>query len=372
MKNIFVFLAFMALISCSTPKVINLHAISKPIDDVGVMFSLPKTILKVEVNINRTTLHKGPFAEFADKYFGLQNVITSEQTTYSIGDVNVTTLKEADSTQLYFISNLPHRFKIDFDEYGLLNSINTFGERKEIHKNIRIEQDDNINLQSDLFRNYAENNLVEKIDTITEEVHADTASFLKQTLKKTLIAKPMTLRVEEAADYILKVRQSRLNILSATSEVAFEKASIKYMADELLKIENEYMTLFTGIVDKQMETYTYYVEPLANQDVYPLFVFSNAEGIVKKGGEKSFPIELKITAEKTYSKVTEHLSSKHFQKGFPYRMPENLEITVSSPYATLTNIKLAILQRGVVYRLPFGNHSRMRSRPNGTLEFIKY
>ena len=173
MKNIFVFLAFMALISCSTPKVINLHAISKPIDDVGVMFSLPKTILKVEVNINRTTLHKGPFAEFADKYFGLQNVITSEQTTYSIGDVNVTTLKEADSTQLYFISNLPHRFKIDFDEYGLLNSINTFGERKEIHKNIRIEQDDNINLQSDLFRNYAENNLVEKIDTITEEVHAE-------------------------------------------------------------------------------------------------------------------------------------------------------------------------------------------------------
>ncbi|MEI8203405.1 MAG: DUF4831 family protein [Bacteroidota bacterium] len=372
MKNSFLLLALLFLMSCSAPRVIKLQSLTKPIDDHGLVFTLPKTMLKIEVFVRKTMHHKGPFAEFADKYFGLQNVIKSEQTSFSIDNVKITSYKEADSTQLYFISHLPHHFKIDFDENGLLNSINACPQPPRPYFTGRTFQDENPYHHSNLFRNYAENNLVEKIDTITEEVHADSASYLKQTLKKTMVEKPMMLRVEEAADYILKVRQNRLNILSATNEVAYEKASIEYMANELLKIENDYMTLFTGITDEQNIICTYYIEPVANQDTYPLFVFSNTEGVVKNAGDKAFSVVLQINSDKIYAKIPDNFSVKHFQNGFPYRLAEISEIIVKTPSTILTTEKLPILQRGIVYRIPLGNHTRISSYPNGNLQLFHY
>ncbi len=370
MKKIFIYIAVLGLGACTSVKVTHLSKSSKPFENQGILFALPKTIIKVEVSIKKTQRFKGPFSEYADKYLGLQNVIKTDQTVFSIEDAKLTSITEPDSSQLYFISKPFSYLKLDFDENGSLQSANNF-EKQKFQKNIKPKSESKTSLYSDVFKYYADNNLFEKIDTVTEEVHADTASFLKQVLKKTLVQKPIVQRVEEAADYILKVRQNRLNILSAMSEVAFSKESIAYMSEQLERIENEYMTLFTGIIDEKIETLTFFIEPNPNQATYPVFVFSPSEGIVANVSDKSSTVVLQINSEKTYGKISNQFSAKHYSNGFPVRVGELAEVTLKSSISNLAYEKILVLQDGMLYRIPFKKHFRFNTFSTGMMKYIK-
>jgi hypothetical protein len=179
-------------------------------------------------------------------------------------------------------------------------------------------------------------------------------------------------RAEEAADYILKVRQNRLNLLSATAEVAFEKGSMQYMSEELEKIEKEYMTLFTGIVTEEKSSYTYYIYPAINKTDYALFSFSPNEGILKDETNQNSLVKLTIHQNHYYSDLNKVFSEKHFAKGFPIRLAEQCDVVAKSNNQTFLSEKVQILQYGNVYHLPFSKWTKVSLSKEGLLEFLKY
>ena len=69
----------------------------------GVYYSLPRTVIKVNVTVDRIENYKGPYAEYALKYRGLKNVVESSSVEYKITDIKVTTSAEPDPDQYYFV-----------------------------------------------------------------------------------------------------------------------------------------------------------------------------------------------------------------------------------------------------------------------------
>ena len=69
----------------------------------GVYYSLPRTVIKVNVTVDRIENYKGPYAEYALKYRGLKNVVESNSVEYKITGIKVTTSAEPDPDQYYFI-----------------------------------------------------------------------------------------------------------------------------------------------------------------------------------------------------------------------------------------------------------------------------
>ena len=61
----------------------------------------------------------------------------------------------------------------------------------------------------------------------------------KPIIKRTLVTKTSQQRAEEAADYILKFRMKRYELITASQEIAYSKEAIEYMNEQLVKMENE-------------------------------------------------------------------------------------------------------------------------------------
>src|ERR1039457_5662555 len=111
-KRIFqqVFLIFsLALVSCSWNLLYSqinvMHIDNNTTPDVkqGIFYALPRTIIKVDVSIDRIENYKGPYADYALRFMGLKNVVESNSVEYKINYIRITTTAEPDPNQYYFI-----------------------------------------------------------------------------------------------------------------------------------------------------------------------------------------------------------------------------------------------------------------------------
>ncbi|MGA3014285.1 MAG: DUF4831 family protein, partial [Bacteroidales bacterium] len=92
----------------------------------GVFYSLPRTVIRIDVEIDRIENYKGPYSEYALKYLGLKNVVMANSVEYKIMGMKVTTSQQPDPDQYYFLE-LPGKFSksqqaglLSFTESGLI------------------------------------------------------------------------------------------------------------------------------------------------------------------------------------------------------------------------------------------------------------
>ena len=69
----------------------------------GIFYSLPRTVVKIDVKIDRIENYKGPYADFALRFLGLKNVVETNAIDYKISDISITTYTEPDPDQYYFV-----------------------------------------------------------------------------------------------------------------------------------------------------------------------------------------------------------------------------------------------------------------------------
>ena len=132
-----------------------------------------------------------------------------------------------------------------------------------------------------MFKLYADNSQVERIDTVYELVQMDSIVMSKPIIKRSLVTKTLEQRAEEAADYILKFRMKRFELLSAYQEVPYSKEAFEYLTRELEDTENKYLELFTGINLTEINSHQFILVPEKNDrnSNVRIFGFSTSEGI---------------------------------------------------------------------------------------------
>ncbi len=376
MKRLFVIVLIIGISACinflpAQVKVFHLSELNDTIQREGVFYSLPRTFIKVDVSVKKAENIKGPYSVYANKFLGLKNVINNNSVTYKISDIKISTFSEPDPGQYYFVDIQEQKSEeknkkikkqlrslIYLNEAGLIESVNIKPDEKKSDETIYSEKSEKHDYP-DLFKYYADANLFERIDTIIETVDMDTITIEKQVLKKTMVTKSLEQKAQEAADYIIKVKESRYNLISGYQEVSYDAGSIEYMNKQLENLENEYLTLFTGItLNKTLKySYTYLPEIEKKGNISPLFNFYKKQGVIdvsNPGGEKVvIQVIRKTYTQKLHNYFAKNKTIKKF--GFYYRIPEYADVIILYNGKVQASSRCLISQFGVVTQLPDGN-----------------
>lgn len=341
---------------------INVHHVTGGLNlsnKQGIFYVLPQTAVQVDITIKKTTYYAGPYADYAAKYLDLENVISSDQNKYEITEATLSTYAVPDPSQYYFIE-FGDKAK---DEKALLLSLSESGlimgvSSKTTKSAVKGMLADKMESDFDMFSYFAESNLHETTDTIIRKVVVDTVSIEKMYFDKRWVEKSDEQKAVEAANMISKIRESRYNLLIGYQEVAYDAGSISYMDKELKQMEQEYLSLFTGITISKVLHYTFSVvpNPSSESSLIPVFVFSDRSGIKDvdaSGGEKVY---LKVNSfgatdqiQNTISSLTDPGKSEN---GFYYRIPEVVTLSLELSNDIKIDEQFYLSQYGKVSVLP--------------------
>ncbi|MEE4256233.1 MAG: DUF4831 family protein [Bacteroidales bacterium] len=341
----------------------------------GIIYALPRTIIRVDVTLVQKELLAGPLKDYAEKYLGIRDYIQGDGIEYSLRSASLVTVSEADPEQFYFVTEGEKTTKtawqtlIQLNGHGMITAIGAAEEDKENIAGALAER-----LSSDevreIFNKYADLNLYARVDTIVRTINIDTITIEDYTFKTTMTDKPLDVKAREVADMIHRVRDDRYNLLTGYQEVNYSVEALEFMSDELLKLEKEYLRLFTGaIVENEITySYTFLPTPESNGINVPIFNFSASNGIAEGEGNGT----------QAYIRVDIHGSTAAIAGnkakeggGLVYRIPEEAMVRLIYKGNTVSQIKTAISQYGKVASLPAGAGNVEFDGETGGLKSVK-
>jgi len=325
------------------------------ISEGSLVYGLPLTVVDVELEAERIIEKPGPYSRFAGDLLGLNDVIKSENESWSITAISVRTHEELDPEQFYIIetNSIFQTNVLSLKEAGLILDLNP-----EIYN---ANNDNALNDLNDL--NYlniydlgSDEYFQEKRDTLYRIVSFDTA-FVRIPY---LVEKKQKLTIEQLAEKaairLMELRDGKHLILTGeTNLFPQDKAAI----DEMNRMEKEYTELFAGKTLKEKRLFRYQVIPrkdMTGKQV-TLCRFSEstgpAESSEKSGSQVNieFNPELKTKNLNMITWKTGSASSQKYDKLF-YRVPEvvNLRITIGDE--VLEKSRKLVYQLGDIVRLP--------------------
>ncbi len=327
----------------------------------GFYYSLPRTLLQVDLTVEKIEQIRGPLAEYTENYLGTNDFITSNSNSYKVLNLNIKTLYEADPNQVYYVQFPIERskeekvFTFQLSELGTLLAFD-HEESPEEQSQPTVDQTIIVMEGSDDFQFHPDYHRKKKTDTITRKITIDTVSIERFLFKTSWVDKSTEDKANEAALQIANIRDARFNLLTGYQEVNYGE-SMKYMDYQLSKMESKYLELFLG---KEVKTYE-------NHSVYYLPKKNTVDGVLLNLAGNS-NVEISVTPRGNTALVPE-AGSDVTNKLF-YRIPEMVDIEISYNGIVLHRSSIPISQLGVVAAAPLTNTRTQFDPQTGSLTKI--
>ncbi|MBC8320231.1 MAG: DUF4831 family protein [Bacteroidetes bacterium] len=325
----------------------------------GFVYSLPQTVLKIDVVYENIQKLKGPLSQYADDYLGVTDYISADKTEYNLVDVNISSFQESDPGQLYFVQYPAERAK---DEKKTWFSLSNIGGLLAYNTELPIAtQTSDITTDQVLifpkgekgFPYMSQYNKQKKIDTIIRTINIDTLTINRFLFSTSWVDKNMDDKARDAALQIEKIRESRYHLLSGYQEVNYG-SSIIYMDNRLKKLEEQYLELFLGRELKTIEKQTFYFVPEKNKKGGELLKFNDGKLVV-----------IRIMPDKTADMLPDVPTSK--QNSIYYRIPASADVSISSDNKDFYTGRFVINQLGTVSSVPLSNAKLQFDENTGNL-----
>ncbi len=289
----------------------------------GITYSLPKTELNIVITARCTIEKPGPFYQYAERYLATKDIITINNETWAIENIDIQTSAIAD----------PNRtFQVAIDTKGIANNI-TYA-----HDNIIA----GVNVLSDWLDKSVKSDKSDKSD---KTIKFDYSVLNEETLTATSIPK----MAEMIARQIYHIRENRTALLAADIDQMPDGEALKTMLSKLDKEESELIAFFVGKTTSYTVTKTYSITPDDNLKDYVIARISTSEGLISAGNVIGEPIYLNIEGTYYNAPLTDPKQEKT-PKGFYYNVPGKAKIIVESPDLT-TEATLPIAQFGYTTHL---------------------
>ncbi|MCL2597959.1 MAG: DUF4831 family protein [Paludibacter sp.] len=235
----------------------------------SLVYSLPKTVLKINVTVEKTVETPGDFYQYAQRYLAANKVITAEKITYRIISVDVFAKAEPNPEQTYSLNGLANKnLSISVDENGILTGLNNLIEKEKTEK------------------------IKPKESCITQQ----TSDLLPLT-EEYMMASSTAKMAEGAAKQIYHIRDGRMSLLSGDINNFPQGNAMGELLERMDKEEQRLTELFTGKKTVTIETKTIDFDPTQISVNQILFRLSNVNGIVAADDLSGSPVSINFAAE---------------------------------------------------------------------------
>ena len=287
----------------------------------GITYSLPKTELNIVITARCTIEKPGPFYQYAERYLATKDIITINNETWQIDNIEIKSSAIAD----------PNRtFQVAIDNKGIANNI-TYA-----HDNIIA----GVNVLSDWLDKSDESDKSDKSDN--SQLSIINSQFNYSVLNEdALVATSIPKMAEMVARQIYHIRESRTALLSADLDQMPDGEALKTMLAQLDKEEAELVAFFVGKSTYYTITKTYSISPDDDLKDHVIARISSAEGLIEASNVIGEPIYLNVEGTYINAPLTDPKKEKA-PKGFYYNVPGKAKITVEShDFATQTTLPIA-------------------------------
>ncbi len=370
-SSVFAVLAAMLLITACGSKVMlqSGHVTGMEAEDAGkrMYYALPRTVVAIDVEVTQTVKKPGPYAAYAERYLGLDDVIFSPEISYEVSKVSINGYAEPDPEHVYYVvfpedEDEKESFYMSLTEEGLIASVNREFDTEEFQFGLSESTDYGYFGSDATFNYFIDTNLKEQVDTVIEHVRMDTITVQRQTLRRSWVEKGEELRASEVAEYILEIREKKFDLISGFQEINYSKEALEYMYSEMDQLESDYLDLFTGITASQTINYRFIHTPEKDRtDIrHTLFRFSRDEGVLPAHDDAG---GTPVTIAYQRSHATDDLEGqiretrqerRRSATGFHYRIPEYANLLIHTGTEKRAEARMQVNQFGIVTSLPPG------------------
>ena len=337
--------------SCATTKneqatVISSYNTSQPAGLSALVYGLPQTRLYFEVELVKTLFRKGPYAEYANRTLGLQNVPLNDSESWQIKSIRISDKQEVDNKQLYAVSFTDYPQNIDkllrFTKGGLLMDL-TIGNVVSNNQNQGKTGDD-----FQFVNMTVSNATVERVDTLYKPVETDTAFIHIPVLQRRVTTKTTEELAREAAEQIFEIRKIRMEVLRGDVDHPTDGVAFRLILQSLDAQEKQLLSLFTGAKVESRQILSYSVLPEKPSTNTELFYFSEKTGIVNRNTAGAKPVWYEI------GNVTVPLSytTRQANNIIYYRIPQVVEISAGVDKNTMVSEQVVVCQFGNIVSFP--------------------
>jgi len=361
--NKFLVLFFTIIFSgCAGKKQISVTNLNQQpeVEPGSFLYSLPKTTLKLYVEVSHDIFKAGPYATYAEKYLNLKDVLMDDNESWKITNAFIEAIHEADPGQNFMVSGDLKSINIEklfeFTPEGFVFSkfpITVEPDETVFHPLPGTDLKESV-LYKDLS---VKRNFYEETDTLYKTLFKDSVFIKIPLLRKQLAAKNIEEKAEEAANFLIKTRKRRFKLVSGQYDFIPKGNTLEVSIKELNRLEEEYLSLFIGKNFTGKKYHVFYFTPENNSEKSKnvIFRFSGEEGLVDRTSSKGEPVFLEIhrTGDVFQTNQFYNLQLKNKQKNYlVYRVAQKAVVRLIKGTSPITTGRMNIYQYGNLLTMP--------------------
>ena len=291
--------------------------------DYGVVYSLPKTQIELEIKANKVNYKPGEFSKYADRYLRISNVSADPEEYWELTGVKVKSVGVPNSDATYFVKLKDKTVAplMELTEERLVKTINV---------------------------PYSKDNAPRKVVPATPitQANVNPREFLTEEI---LMASSTAKMAELVAKEIYNIRESKNALLRGQADnMPSDGAQLKIMLDNL-NLQEEAMTkMFSGTRDKEEKTFTVRLTPDKELNNEVAFRFSKKLGVVANNDLGGTPFYISLKDLKTVKIPQEDDKKKKDMEGIAYNVPGQAMITLTDGKKKLYEGEIPVTQFGVI------------------------
>lgn len=339
----------------------NINRIDKAqeIPDGVVVYSLPSTTIRLEVEAVCETYTPGPYCQWAKKYLGL-DVPEEAGTTYTLSRIRMTPYLEADRSCSYIINldGLKKTSPASFLEFSSQGLLMLSDENKGDSSSWRFPS---IAPASVATASEATSNLTSEETTLYRTVRNESGGYDRVAVRQSqIVEKSPEKKAQEAAAMILSLRENRINIVTGNTDATFSGDALRAAVEETRRLEEEYMSLFTGTTSTSLQTMSFDIKPASvpEEELTIAFRISDTQGLLPADNISGRPVVMEITPEDSgdfapAQNIIEEKQSKTGTKygtdrrgSIYYRIPSICSVRILDGQDLILKSRIPVYQKG--------------------------
>ncbi|HPV88506.1 MAG TPA: DUF4831 family protein [Bacteroidales bacterium] len=312
----------------------------------AVVYSLPRTCVRIVAEAQYTSFNPGPYARFARKFLGI-DVGQTKTTTYEMSRIEMTPMLEADPHQLYVVNltqgNAEPWF-LQLTSQGLVLLSDTY---TAMESKWRFPSPDGSGDVTDA--GIIENLKEERTTLYRSQVQGSEVSAIP-VQQTQLVEKTLEQRAAEAARRIFELRNMRYAIITGDTDALYSGEAMGAAVDEMRRMEKEYMRLFLGETITGKTHLSTDVLPDSEKTRYIAFRFSDTEGLLPASnvGGRPIVLEMETETQETIPQIRTDEGRVRSGTRLYYRQPVIHMVRLVDGQKELLQARIPVYQKGPV------------------------